>query len=169
MIPPPPLASGCPRSRLSSFAVDQDTRTRASKAGTSTAKKLLHDLRLQYMRPVARMVRARFPDDEALLRKLSLSKQRDAQGPISAAEAMADTAARDEIRRGGHIVRLIDAMVRPAPESNPSESAEWLTLIRRRRVGSGNGGGLEGGEGVARAVGATVDVNIPRVAYQLYL
>ena len=93
MIPPPPLASGCPRSRLSSFAVDQDTRTRASKAGTSTAKKLLHDLRLQYMRPVARMARARFPDDEALLRKLSLSKQRDAQGPISAAEAMADTAA----------------------------------------------------------------------------
>lgn len=177
-------ALGAVIDRLTTFAVEQDSRTRASKAGTSTANKLLRELRLQYMRPIARMARALFPDDEALLRGLRLPKQRDAQALISAAEAMADTAGpvkelfikggfppdfverlrnasrevrvaidarattmgqrsastagtREEVRRGGHSLQLIDAMVRPALESNPPALAEWLTLIRRGRGWAG--------------------------------
>ena len=57
---------------LSALVVEQDTRHRQGKIGTSTLRRRLRAAKFEYMRPVARMARALFPDDPQLRSALSI-------------------------------------------------------------------------------------------------
>lgn len=86
--------------RLSAYAVEQDTRTRLARSGTSTLARQLRQLRLAFMTPVSRFGRTLAPTDSALKRALTIPRKADAEGLIAAALGMADAA---ETQKGAFV------------------------------------------------------------------
>ena len=79
--------------QLSAAAIEQDTRSRQSRAGTVQLNRQMRTLRLEYMRPLARASRALFSDDPALQTTLRLpARLRRPEEVVAAANAMSSAA-----------------------------------------------------------------------------
>lgn len=92
-------ALGAIADRLAQHAIEQDTRSREGRAGTATLRRLLRELKLEYMRPIARTSRLLFPNDAALLTALrSPGRERRPEALVAAAQAMANTAEKQKER-----------------------------------------------------------------------
>ena len=78
--------------RLTAYSVEQDTRTRLARSGTSTLARQVRQLRREYMGPISRLGRTLAPNDSALHRALTIPRKSDAEGTIAAALGMADAA-----------------------------------------------------------------------------
>lgn len=78
--------------RLTAHSVEQDTRMRLAKSGTSTVARQVRQLRLEYMAPLSRFGRTLAPNDSALKRALTIPRKTDAEGTVAAALGMADAA-----------------------------------------------------------------------------
>lgn len=90
---------GATADRLATHAIEQDTRSRQGRAGTATLRRLQRELKLEYMRPIARTSRALFPNDPALLTALrSPGRERRPEALVAAAQAMANTAEKQKER-----------------------------------------------------------------------
>jgi hypothetical protein len=169
--------------RLTAFSVEQDSRTRLARAGTTVISRQARRLRVSFMAPIARFG-LHLPSLDAPSRQaMSLPRKVDAEGMVAAALGMADaaetrkatfvsggftedfterlrTAARElqasidarakdrgrrsastagvrhELRVGRAAIRMLDSIVTPALESDPSSLAEWRTLKRQVRFTS---------------------------------
>lgn len=86
--------------RLTSYSVEQDTRTRLAKSGTSTLARQVRQVRLEYMAPVSRFGRTLAAHDSALQRALAIPRKTDAEGTVAAALGMADAA---ELQKGAFV------------------------------------------------------------------
>lgn len=78
--------------RLTSYSVEQDTRTRLAKSGTSTLARQVRTLRMEFMVPISRFGRTLARNDSALQRALTIPRKVDAEGMVAAALGMADAA-----------------------------------------------------------------------------
>jgi hypothetical protein len=79
--------------RLTAFSVEQDSRTRLAKSGTSSVGRQIRQLRLQYMAPLSRLGRTLAAPDSSLRHALTIPRKTDAEGTVAAALGMADAAA----------------------------------------------------------------------------
>lgn len=79
--------------RLSTHAVEQDSRDRAAKAATRGKARLLEVLRLEYLRPIALTGTTLFPNDQDMQRALQMPPFRDHERILAAAYAMLDRVA----------------------------------------------------------------------------
>jgi hypothetical protein len=86
-------ALGQSMDRLGAHAVDQDESGRAFRGNARRAKKIARSLRMNLMRPLARMAQTLFPDEPDVRQALSLQKARGYEHLIAAALAMAGQAA----------------------------------------------------------------------------
>lgn len=78
--------------RLTAYSVEQDTRTRLAKSGTTTLTRQVRQLRMEYMAPISRFGRTLAPNDSALHRALTIPRKVDIEGTVAAALGMADAA-----------------------------------------------------------------------------
>lgn len=88
--------------RLETHAREQAARASLAQAGTRIKRALAVSIRGEFLRPIARVARALFPADSALLQTFPIPKVRDYEGTIAAAKAMAQNA-------NGHKQRFVDA------------------------------------------------------------
>jgi len=86
-------ALGAVADRLAACAVEQDTRTRQGRAGTTTLRRACRSLRLEYMRPLHRASRALFRDDATVLAALTYpSRLRKPEALVATAHGMTNAA-----------------------------------------------------------------------------
>ncbi len=78
--------------RLTAYSVEQDTRTRLAKSGTTTLARQVRQLRMEFMVPISRFGRTLARHDSALQRALTIPRKADAEGIVAAALGMADAA-----------------------------------------------------------------------------
>ncbi|MFN8570834.1 MAG: hypothetical protein U0132_02180 [Gemmatimonadaceae bacterium] len=85
-------ALGASVDRLAAHAVDQDENQRAFRAAATSARELARSLRIECMRPIARISQTLFPNDAALRQSLRMPQVLDYEGLIAAALSMAGRA-----------------------------------------------------------------------------
>jgi len=79
--------------RLSSQAIEQDTRSRQGRAGTARLRQVTRTLRLEYLRPMHRASRALFKGDETILAAFRFpARLRRPEALVSVAHGMANAA-----------------------------------------------------------------------------
>ncbi len=84
---------GATADRLVAAAVELDTRSRAARSGTLLIKQQSRALKLEFMRPVARIAKIQFENDAALRTALGMPRNvRQPEALVAAANAMANTA-----------------------------------------------------------------------------
>lgn len=79
--------------RLEEQATAQDVSASAAQAATATKRSMATALRLEYLRPIARIARKLFPDDVELRQSFLKEPPRDDEGLIQLASAFAERAA----------------------------------------------------------------------------
>ncbi len=78
--------------RLTVFSVEQDTRSRLTKSGTSSLSRQVREVRQSYMLPLSSFARTLAEPDVGFRRALTIRRQTDVEGTIAAALGMADAA-----------------------------------------------------------------------------
>jgi hypothetical protein len=78
--------------RLTVFSVEQDSRTRLARAGTTMISRQVRRLRVRYMAPIARFGLHLASLDAPSRQAMSLPRKVDAEGMVAAALGMADAA-----------------------------------------------------------------------------
>ncbi len=76
--------------RLTSHAVEQESRDRAARSATVKKGRLARELRFEYLRPIARAAKSLFPNDLEMRRALQMPPFRDHERLLATAYAVAD-------------------------------------------------------------------------------
>jgi hypothetical protein len=156
----------------------QATLARTAREQTVMRVQRTRRLTVGLMRPIARMAKVLYPNDDALLpalhvpaggrteelveaatalRELATARALDQARRVAAAEGI-----RQEVQRGQVILRLLDALVRLPLEGDVAQRAEWKSLMRRARQSGGKeAGSADAGENGPADAGAVTPALTP--------
>lgn len=138
--------------RLTSFAVEQDSTNRAALAGTIRRRRLLEELRQEFMRPVSQLATQLFPDDEEMQRALSMPPFRDHERILAAANAMIDRATphKDRFATGGFAADFLDRFKKAVADLQATIDEQTSLIARRSAATVGQLDELQRGRDLVR-------------------
>lgn len=125
--------------RLTAHAVEQDNANRAYRASARAAQELSRGVRQKYLRPVAQLGRALFPNDPVVQQALAMPDARDYQRVIAAALAMAAQAEehKDQFVKAGFGEDFVEKMRKVAEELRVGVDTRAANLGRRTAATAG--------------------------------
>ncbi|MEO7963263.1 MAG: hypothetical protein ABIT38_05065 [Gemmatimonadaceae bacterium] len=144
---------------LSDLAIEQETRRRQGRAGTSTLRRQLRAAKFEYMRPVWRMARVLFPDDATARGAMSVpAKLFRPEHVISALHGMAATAEAHKaaFTAGGFIEDFIDRMHGAADSIKSAVDARSRDYGRSAAASGGSVRLAQRGRAMVRLIDAMV-------------
>lgn len=144
--------------RMSSHAVEQESRFRAAKAATKSKERLMRQLTEEYMRPISRVAPSLFRNNAELRQALLMPRFRDHERLLASAYAMADRVSpfAEQFVAKGFVPDFVERLRKAADAFKESIDGRSLDVGRRAASTAGQLEELRRGRELVRLLDAMV-------------